>query len=216
MNTTTFATSTLCVAALLLVACTNSNADKPLATSDKTISSQAAGIDAYVSAQHGANASLPVRGQIKADFDGEQYHWVITTLDDSSQFSIATADKNWQGGYSIHLRAQTQAGTGQAPTGVILEMSFTSSTLSAESTLSNAMFTLIPHAGLVPPHWVSPDQPQISIEHASFDGQRGRIEGRLTAVLCYRAELLSQPETDNCKPIQAQFATDLASDPDQL
>lgn len=203
----------LCITALLSACGDKTQDSKPVDLSAEGISTQAASVDAHVRSQAGASRGLPVRGSISAEFDGQQRQWDITTLDDSTKFSAGTVAKDFvSGGNSVNLWGQAAS----RESGVMLEMTFAANAFNAGANAIRVNATVIPHGGMMPPHWTAIDDPQVSLVHAEYDGQSGRIEGRFSGSLCYRAELYSAPDPANCKPIEGRFASDLARDPDEM
>lgn len=158
----------------------------------------------------GTDSGLPVRGSIQAQFDGEQRQWDITTLDVDSRWSAATYDD----AYQVLVGIRGDAAPGQPEGRLALELGFDSAQgFRAGSAPDRALVSLIPHKGITPPLWAGRDDMQVTLDRAGFDGQTGRVEGRFSGTLCYRATLMDKPDPANCRPIEGSFATDLAAAP---
>lgn len=203
-------------ASLLLSACGgDSPRDPSVDLSAESISARAGMADAVAVAQRVGARKGPVRGSITAEFDGQPRQWDITTLDNPSTFSAGTISKQWNE-LAVHIRGESSPDIAQPDTGFVLEMTFDADAFKPGASATDVNASLIPHKGLMPPHWTAIDGAKATLVHAEFDGKTGRVEGNLTASLCYRAELYGMPDPRNCKPVELRFASDLALDPDAM
>lgn len=192
-------------AAWLLTACADKVPSSKAGDSAQPSAAAMEGIDAHVAAQAGQAAGLPVRGSLQAVWEGEERQWNITTLADTSRMSAGmVSDEGFSLG--VNLRGQTHA---PFESSLVLEVSYPGKTISLQATPSNSSLTLIPHAGIAPPHWNAQDDLVVTLTRAEYDGQSGRIEGTFSGTLCYRAGMYDPPDPGNCRPIEGRFASDL-------
>lgn len=155
----------------------------------------------------GVAAGVQVRGTIETTLDGQAQRWDITTLADTTRMSAGMVTDTGMG-LSVTLWGEASGQTPSATGTFKLDFgvpNFRSLDVKAQESQA----TWIVRRGIAPPFWTSTDGIELALTQAHFDGEKGRIEGSFKALLCLREKASLPPDTNNCKPVEGSFVTDL-------
>lgn len=197
-------------ASLLLAACGKDEPRAPTAAAPAAVAQQIAQIDQQVKQQpSGVAAGRTVRGTITTTIDGQAQRWDITTLADTSRTSAGMVTES--GSYkSLTLWGEASGETPAATGSFQLNLGY-SGELSGTTTFNSTEALWIVNKGFMPPHWIGRrDNVRITLTQAQFDGQKGRVEGSFSGLLCLREQVTTPPDENNCQSVEGTFASDLA------
>ncbi|KPP85917.1 MAG: hypothetical protein HLUCCO07_03750 [Rhodobacteraceae bacterium HLUCCO07] len=148
----------------------------------------------------GAAAADDEFGRIEADYGGETRVWHTISLEQGGEFHASAEYRKTSMITTLHVQGHPEL---KFTTSDVLSIDLTwmGEPKPGEAPISVEMMFM--PEGMKGPFWISADAPEAAEADLAveLDGDRGRVSGTFSGMLCRQADMTTPPDTSDCKSI---------------